>query len=63
MKVTITIEIYDSTSEEEMKKAGMTSSKLEGIYRNAYDIITQNALQPGCSASVKCVVTDNTEGE
>lgn len=63
MKVIVTIEISDSTTEEKLLKAGLNRNEVAYLYQKAFSDIVQMVMKPGCEATINCVVTDNTKEE
>ena len=63
MKATVTIEITDNTSEEELRKAGTNGNQMAYLYRKGFADFVRRVLHPGCDATINCVVTDNTKEE
>ena len=61
MKATVTIEITDNTSEEELRKAGTNGNEMAYLYRKGFTNLVRQVLHPGCEATINCVVTDNTK--
>lgn len=61
MKATLTIEIWDSTSEEKLNSYGVSRHDMARMYQKAFSDIIKVTLSPGTDASIACVVTDNTK--